>query len=63
MLNTQQLSLPQKLMASSNGMAGVSAGTGSNRGGGLGLQDNSDGKASVTMTPQIGSGIGGASQR
>lgn len=51
MLNTQQLSLPQKLMASSNGMAGISAGSGSNRGGGLGLPDNSDGKASVTMTP------------
>jgi hypothetical protein len=49
MLNTQQLNLPHNLMASSNGMAGLSVG--SNRGG---TQDANDGKGSTVMTPQIG---------
>lgn len=54
MLNTQQLNLPHNLMASSNGMTGLSVG--SNRGGN---QDTNDGKGTAVMTPQIG----GASSR
>lgn len=53
MLNTQKLNLPHNLMASSNGMVGLSV-SGSNRGGAPESNDNKNG--SVIMTPQIGSG-------
>lgn len=58
MLNTQQLNLPQNLMASSNGMVGISV-SGSNRGGGGESQDNKTPGSSI-MTPQMGQ-VGGTS--